>query len=85
MTSDRPDVQPLDVIGTIYTAIAFTTSALYQTLWYIAPGFLARPLWQGATLTVAFLLGTIAILGPILLAWLVARDDVADTTENSNY
>lgn len=81
MTSKRPDVQPLDIRGTIYTAVAFVVAALYQTLWYVAPDFLAQPLWQGATLTVAFLLGTIAVTGPIFLAWLVARNDDAEPDE----
>lgn len=81
MTQERSDVQPLDKRGTIYTIVAFVLAALYQSLWYIAPNFLAQPLWQGGTLSVAFLLGTIAITGPILLAWLISRDDIANTSE----
>jgi hypothetical protein len=75
----RPDVQPVDRRGTGFVITAVLLAAVYQALWYVAPEFLAQPLWPGTALTVAFPLGTIAILAPAVLAWLMASKDIAST------
>ncbi|MGE3335967.1 MAG: hypothetical protein AB7I36_20190 [Rhodospirillaceae bacterium] len=36
---------------------------------------LEKPLWPGAALTVAFLLGTLSIFIPVLVAWFIAAAD----------
>ncbi len=77
----KPDVQPLDVRGVTFTVAAILVAALYQGLWYVAPNFLALPLWQGATLSVAFLLGSLALAAPVILAWLAIRFDDANSSE----
>ena len=83
MTSARPDVQPLDVGGAIYAIGGFAMAAVYMLLWYIAPGFLASSLWSGSSIPWSVLLGTLAILVPVLLAWLCARNDVESATDES--
>ncbi len=81
MTSERPDVQPIDVRGTVFTIAAFLVAAAYQGLWYLAPDFLALPLWPGAALSVALVLAILAFAVPIFVAWLMARYDHHDETE----
>ena len=81
MASERPDVQPLDGRSIICAVAAVTLVTVHQLLWRFARETLATPLWEGATLTITFVLSTSVIFIPILLAWLVVRKDVgsADT------
>lgn len=83
MTSARPDVQPLDVGGALYAVGAFAMAAIYILLWYVAPGLMAAPLWAGSSLPWSMLLGVLAILVPVLLAWLCARKDVESASDES--
>ena len=83
MTSGRPDVQPLDVRGAIYALGGFAFSAFYMLLWYIAPGLMTAPSWAGNAVPWSILLGTFAILGPVLLAWLCARTDVESPSDET--
>jgi hypothetical protein len=83
MTSARPDVQPLDVGGAFYAIGGVVLTAVYMLLWYVAPGFMTAPLWAGSSVPWSVLLGTLAILVPVLLAWLCARNDVESADDES--
>jgi len=66
------------------SSIAF--AAVYQGLWYLAPEFLARALWGGSSLTIAFALGTLAILTPIISAYsIIGRDAASDEAYETSH
>ncbi len=81
-----PEVE-LDRRGAALAVLTVALAALFMALFYIAPDLLARPLWQGGALTVAFLLGTLSLAVPVVVAWLIVRHDRAggetfDTTHH---
>ena len=65
----------LNTRGAILAVLAVLLAALFQGLFYVAPGFLASPLWDGSALTVAFLLGTLSLALPVVIAWWAIRGD----------
>jgi hypothetical protein len=66
---------PLDRRGLFCGLLALALAGLYQALWWLAPGLMAAPLWNGATIPVSVPLGVAAIYMPLLLAWLCIRHD----------
>jgi hypothetical protein len=88
MASERPDVQPLDGRSAICAVAAVALVTVHQLLWHFARETLATPLWEGATLTITFVVSAATIFIPILLAWLVVRKDgssAVDTYETSKH
>lgn len=74
MTQRKPGAV-LDRRGAALAVLTVVFAGVFQALFYIAPDLLARPLWEGATLTVAFLLGTLSLAAPVAVAWaIIARD-----------
>jgi hypothetical protein len=69
----------LDKRGAMWTAIAVFLVSAYQALYFLAPGFLAIPLWEGSYLTMAFLLGTLSLVLPVVIGWWMIRGDKADS------
>lgn len=63
--------------------IAIASGFLFLAMWYVTPAVLEKPLWAGSALTVAFLLGTLSIVVPILVAWLIAASDKPATAEET--
>ncbi len=82
-TSTRPDVQPLDVGGAIYAVGGFAMAAVYMLLWYVAPGLMTAPLWAESSIPWSVLLGVLAILVPVLMAWLCARKDIESESDET--
>ncbi len=74
----RLDVQPVDKKGAIFAAAALGFAALYQALWYFAPGLMQTKVASAIPFSVPF--GVVAIFAPLLFAWLCARGD-KDTGE----
>ncbi len=68
----------LDKRGAVGTAIAVALVSAYQALYFLAPDFLATPLWGGSYLTVAFLLGTLSVAIPVVVGWWMIQGDKAD-------
>jgi hypothetical protein len=68
----------LDKRGAVWTVIAVLVVSAYQALYFLAPDFLAIPLWPGSSLTYAFLLGTLAIVIPVAVGWWMIRSDAPD-------
>jgi hypothetical protein len=68
----------LDKRGAAGTAIAVGLVSAYQALYFVAPEFLAIPLWDGSHLTVAFLLGTLSVALPVGVGWWMIRGDKGD-------
>jgi hypothetical protein len=58
-----------------FAAVAVVLVSGFQALFYLAPAFLAKPLWEGGTLTVSFLLGTLSVAVPVAVGWLIIRAD----------
>jgi hypothetical protein len=73
----RIDVQTVEIAARWWVALAIILAVAYQSLWYIAPGLLAQPLWPGSALSIAFVLGMLSLLAPILIAWLLIRHDAS--------
>lgn len=59
----------------VWTLSAVALVAAYQALYFLAPAFLARPLWEDSSLTLAFLLGTLSIVIPVAVGWWMIRGD----------
>ena len=55
--------------------IAIVLAGIFETLMYSAPEVLSRPLWDGSALTVALALGFLSFVTPVLIAWLICRND----------
>lgn len=77
----------LDKRGAALAVLTVVLAGLFMALFYLAPDLLARPLWEGGALTVAFLLGTLSLAVPVAIAWLIIRHDRAggetfDTTHH---
>ena len=77
MKAKIPDVR-LDRRGAAFAVLAVAIIAAYQAMHYLAPDFLAQPLWEGADLTIAFLLGSLSLFIPVAIAWWMIRGDTAD-------
>ncbi len=77
MKAKVPGIE-LDKRGAAYAILAVVIVAGFQALYYLAPDVLARPLWDGANLTLAFLLGTLSLAIPVAIAWWMIRADTAD-------
>jgi hypothetical protein len=75
MKETKLPVQRLVKREAVITFVSIALAALYQSLWYLAPDFLTIALWRGGTLTIAFALGTLAILAPIASAFYIAGRD----------
>lgn len=67
----------LDKRGALWTAATVGVVSAYQALYFLAPEFLAIPLWRGSALTMAFLLGTLSIAVPVVAGWWMIRGDEA--------
>ena len=62
--------------------LSIALTAAYQSLWYLAPQLLRKSLWKDSVLDVGFALGTLSVVVPILIAWLMVRSErVSDTHE----
>jgi hypothetical protein len=81
MKTERADVQPLDRGGVIFGGAALVFTALYQAIWYIAPGLMEAKLWEGSSIPFSMPFGVVAIFAPLLFAWLCARKDQHDPNE----
>lgn len=68
----------LDKRGAVLAVLTVILAGLFLALFYAAPDLLARPLWEGGALTVAFLLGTLSLAVPVAIAWAIIRADRAD-------
>lgn len=68
---------------TYLAAIAIASGFIFLAMWYLTPAFLEKPLWPGASLTVAFLLGTLSVFIPVLVAWFIAAADKPATAEET--
>lgn len=68
----------IDRRGAVGTAIAVILVSAYQALYFVAPDFLAAPLWDGSYLTVAFLLGTLSVAIPVAAGWWMIQGDKAE-------
>lgn len=79
MASKRPDVQPLDGRSALCAGAAVILISVHELLWRFARETLATPLWEGATLTITFVLSASVIFIPVFLAWLVVRKDGVPT------
>jgi hypothetical protein len=64
--------------GAIWTVIAVALVSAYQAMYFLAPDILAIPLWEGSSLTYAFLLGTLSLLIPIAIGWWMIHTDKTD-------
>ncbi len=69
--------------------VAIASGFIFLAMWYLTPGVLEKPLWPGAALTVAFLLGTLSIFIPVLVAWFITAADKSvgadETYETSDH
>lgn len=77
----------LDKRGAVLAVLTVILAGLFMALFYVAPDLLAQPLWQGSALTVAFLLGTLSLAVPVIVAWAIIHPDRAggetfDTTHH---
>ena len=81
-----PEVE-LDRRGAALAVLTVALAAFFMALFYIAPDFLARPLWPDSALTVAFLFGTLSLAIPVGIAWLIVRHDRAagETFETTHH
>ena len=68
----------LEKRGAALAVFAVVIVSLYQALFFAAPEILAQPLWTGSGLTLAFLLGSLSLIIPVAVAWLIIRTDTAD-------
>lgn len=68
----------LDVRGALLAIITVILVCVFQALFYFAPEFLATPLSPGGALTLSFLLGTLSIVVPIAVGWLIIHTDKSD-------
>ncbi|MGE4062217.1 MAG: hypothetical protein AB7E79_02520 [Rhodospirillaceae bacterium] len=68
----------LEKRGALWTVIAVAVVSAYQSLYFLAPDFLAIPLWEGSSLTIAFLLGTLSVAIPVAVGWWMIKEDKAD-------
>ncbi len=78
------EVQPLDKRGVLFALIVIALAAIFETVMYSAPGVLARPLWAGSALTLALVLGFLSFLIPVVIAWLICRQDPPSTAAQTN-
>jgi hypothetical protein len=81
--SSHSEITALRARDTWLAIIAIASGFLFLAMWYLAPAVLEKPLWAGSALTVAFLLGTLSIVVPVLVAWLIAAADKAATAEET--
>lgn len=65
----------LDKRGAVLAVITVAMAGVFMALFYVAPDLLARPLWEGAALTIAFLLGTLSLAVPVAVGWLIISPD----------
>jgi uncharacterized membrane protein (DUF485 family) len=81
--------EQVDRRGAWLAVTAVVLIALFQAIWYIAPDVLAQPLWSGSALNIGFLLGTLSMLVPVVVAWLIVKPDSDrpddETFETSNH
>ena len=77
----------IDRRGAVWTVIAVALVSAYQSLYFLAPEFLGRPLWHGSHLTIAFLLGTFSVAIPVATGWWMIRGDEAggETFDTSHH
>ena len=75
MKTERCDVQPIDRGGVIFGGAALLFAAIYQAIWYVAPGVMEAPISEGSSIPVSMPFGVVAIFAPLLFAWLCARND----------
>lgn len=73
----------LDRRGAMLAALAILLAAAYQSLWYLAPQLLRKHLWKDSVLDVGFALGTLSIVAPIVIAWLMVRSERAAVTHET--
>lgn len=74
MAAQDPRAQ-LSRRDTWLAALAVVLTLIFQSTWYIAPEILSYPLWEGATLNLGFLLGSISLVVPVAIAWWCMHDD----------
>ncbi len=75
MQHDEGGVQPIDKRGAWLAVLAIAIAAVFQGMWDFAPHFLETPLWPGASLTLALLLGFLSLVAMVSIAWLMCRAD----------
>lgn len=77
----------LDRRGAVLAVLTVVLAGIFIALFYVAPGLLARPLWEGSALTFAFLFGTLSLVVPVVIAWVIIRKDRAggETYETTHH
>jgi hypothetical protein len=73
----------LDRRGAALAALSILLTAAYQSLWYVAPNVLHQHLWTGSVLNVGFALGTLSVVAPIVIAWLMVRSEGASDMDQT--
>lgn len=69
----------LDRRGAALAVLAVVLVSIYQAMFFLAPGVMAAPLWDGSALTVAFLLGNLSLVLPVAFGWWMIAGDQAET------
>jgi len=64
--------------GAALAVIAVILVSAYQALFFLAPGLMRAPLWPGSALTVAFLLGNLSLVIPVVFGWWMIATDKPD-------
>lgn len=78
MNTKSSTVQVADLRSrdTYLAVVAIASGFVFLAMWYLTPELLTEPLWSGASLTIAFLLGTFAVFIPVFVAWLIIAKDM---------
>lgn len=64
--------------GAALAVLAVILVCAYQALFFLAPGVMSTPLWPGGALTVAFLLGNLSLVIPVVFGWWMIAADKPD-------
>lgn len=78
--SGNSEIRPRD---TQLAIVAIASGFIFLAMWYLTPGLLEKPLWPGAALTVAFLLGTFSVFIPVVVAWFITAADKPATADET--
>jgi hypothetical protein len=74
----RSTVVKLERRGAALAVLAVIFVSAYQALFFLAPGVMSALLWPGSALTVAFLLGNLSLLIPVVFGWWMIAADTPD-------
>lgn len=74
----RSTVVKLERRGAALAVLAVIFVSAYQALFFLAPGVMSALLSPGSALTVAFLLGNLSLLIPVVFGWWMIAADTPD-------